>query len=226
MKIRLALIPVLLLLVAVLAPPALAATATLSAPSSAEVGETITATVTLEDVPIIAIWTLDWGDGDSNTYFSGAGTYEYTHRYHQSGDHEITVTVDGHAEVATISIATYEGRFADDDDSTFVDDIEWLADAEITYGCNPPHYTLFCPGKSVTRGQMAAFLARAFNWADAPDAGFVDTVGHTFEADINKLAAAGVTTGCKSHDGQPRFCPDRSVTRGQMAAFLHRAIDP
>ena len=101
MKIRLTLIPVLLLFIALLAPPALAATATVTAPPSAEVGETITAIVTLEDIPIIAIWTLDWGDGESDTYFSAAGTYEYDHRYHQSGDYDIAVTVDGHTESTT-----------------------------------------------------------------------------------------------------------------------------
>jgi hypothetical protein len=39
--------------------------------------------------------------------------------------------------------------------------IESLAAAGITQGCNPPLNDRFCPDKSVTRGQMAAFLARA-----------------------------------------------------------------
>jgi len=225
MKKRLALIPLLLLLfVGLIAPPAVAATATVTAPASAEVGETVTASVTLDDVPIIAIWSLDWGDGDSDTYFTGAGTYNNTHRYQQSGDYSISVTVDGHTETTTITIETYEGSFADDDNNTFVADIEWLAAAEITRGCNPPYNTLFCPDQTVTRGQMAAFLVRALGYADAPDAGFVDTVGHIFENDINKLAAAGVTRGCNPAEGNTRYCPNDPVTRGQMAAFLVRAF--
>ena len=38
-----------------------------------------------------------------------------------------------------------------------------LADAGITKGCNPPANDRFCPDDRVTRGQMAAFLNRAFN---------------------------------------------------------------
>lgn len=225
MRIRLALVlPMILLLTMLAAVPALAASATVTAPSSAEVGETVTASVTLTDVPIIAIWTLDWGDGASDTYFSAEGTYDNTHRYNESGDFQIAVTVDGATVTADITIETYEGSFADDDNSTFVDDIEWLAAEGITRGCNPPHNTLFCPNQTVTRGQMAAFLSRALDYGNAPDAGFVDTVGHTFEADINKLAAAGVTRGCNPAEGNTKFCPDDPVTRGQMAAFLVRAF--
>ena len=51
--------------------------------------------------------------------------------------------------------------FADDDDSIFENDIDKLATAEITLGCNPPANTNFCPEGTVTRGQMAAFLHRA-----------------------------------------------------------------
>ncbi|NOX23331.1 MAG: S-layer homology domain-containing protein, partial [Actinobacteria bacterium] len=45
-----------------------------------------------------------------------------------------------------------------------------------------------------------------------------------FEADIAKLAAAGITQGCNPPTND-RFCPDDSVTRGQMAAFLNRAAN-
>jgi hypothetical protein len=51
--------------------------------------------------------------------------------------------------------------FTDDDDSIFESDIDKLATAGVTLGCNPPVNDMFCPGKAVTRGQMAAFLHRA-----------------------------------------------------------------
>jgi len=35
--------------------------------------------------------------------------------------------------------------------------------------------------------------------------------------------AAGITAGCDPPVND-RFCPDDVVTRGQMAAFLHRAL--
>ena len=46
------------------------------------------------------------------------------------------------------------------DDSVFKADIQWLADAGVTKGCNPPANTEFCPGDNVTREQMAAFMHR------------------------------------------------------------------
>ena len=53
-------------------------------------------------------------------------------------------------------------------------------------------------------------------------AGFADTGGSVHEANVDALAAVGVTKGCAT---EPlRFCPDRAVTRGQMASFLARAL--
>lgn len=47
------------------------------------------------------------------------------------------------------------------DSHTFHNDIDWLADANVTKGCNPAQgNTRFCPDDEVTRGQMAAFLKR------------------------------------------------------------------
>jgi hypothetical protein len=43
----------------------------------------------------------------------------------------------------------------------FAGDIERLATAEITRGCNPPQNSLYCPDDEVTRGQMTAFLHRS-----------------------------------------------------------------
>ena len=115
------------------------------------------------------------------------------------------------------------GTFYDDDGSVFEDDIEWLAAEGITRGCNPPINDRFCPDSSVTRGQMAAFLTRALELPSAPTAGFVDTVGSTFENDIDRLAAAGITRGCNP-PANDRFCPDDPVRREVMAAFLVRAL--
>lgn len=116
----------------------------------------------------------------------------------------------------------HEGRFADDEISVFVADIEWLAQTGVTKGCNPPFNDWFCPDETVTRGQMAAFLNRALALAPA-ESDFVDTGGSIFEADIGALAAAGITKGCDPPANQ-HFCPGDPVTRGQMAAFLVRAL--
>jgi hypothetical protein len=114
--------------------------------------------------------------------------------------------------------------FTDDDESIFEGDIDRMATAGITKGCNPPVNDRFCPDSKVTRGQMAAFLVRALGYAD--DGGgdlFTDDNGSVFEGDIDRLGTAGVTKGCNPPTND-RYCPDSAVTRGQMAAFLHRAL--
>ena len=119
-----------------------------------------------------------------------------------------------------------EDHFVDDDMSLFEDDINRLAEAGITRGCNPPNNDRFCPAGVVTRGQMAAFLVRAFDLSDDGRGDlFVDDDGSTFEHDIDILGTAGITKGCNPPDND-RFCPDQPVTRGAMAAFLHRAFSP
>ena len=116
------------------------------------------------------------------------------------------------------------GRFSDDDESIHETAIEAIAAADITRGCDPPQNTSFCPDATVTRGQMAAFLARAF--ADRVPTGaaaeFVDVAGSVFLDDIAWLSSSGITKGCNP-PANDRFCPDGAVTRGQMAAFLVRA---
>ena len=106
--------------------------------------------------------------------------------------------------------------FIDDETSPHEVDINRLAAAGVTTGCAP---NLFCPTATVTRGQMASFLARAYDLPSSAEDHFEDDEGSIHEVDINRLAAAGITTGCDA----TRFCPDALVTREQMAAFLHRS---
>jgi hypothetical protein len=68
---------------------------------------------------------------------------------------------------------------------------------------------------------MASFIARALSLPTASSDYFSDDAGSLHEADINRLALAGITNGC----GGTRYCPASVVTREQMAAFLHRALD-
>ncbi len=114
-------------------------------------------------------------------------------------------------------------KFTDDDTSVFADAIERISAAGITKGCNPPVNDRFCPDAVVTRGQMAAFLTRALDLPSSPGDDFDDDDGSVFEQSIQSLAAAGITKGCNPPTND-RFCPDRAVTRAQMAAFLYRAL--
>ena len=125
-----------------------------------------------------------------------------------------------------VAVMAAGGTFVDDDDSIFEADIEWLASANVTKGCNPPTNDRYCPDDNVTRGQMAAFLVRALGLTDNGGGNtFIDDNGSIFEEDIARLAAAGITKGCNPPLND-RFCPDQPVTRGQMAAFLNRALVP
>lgn len=110
-----------------------------------------------------------------------------------------------------------DGRFRDvPTHHRFHDDIEALAASGITTGCGSGS---FCPDRTVTRGEMAAFLDRALGLRDG-SVTFRDTRRHRFATSISALATNDITTGC----GSGRFCPERPVTRGEMAAFLDRAL--
>jgi hypothetical protein len=108
--------------------------------------------------------------------------------------------------------------YSDVEGSRFYSDILWIAQREITRGCSA---TRFCPKESVTRGQMASFLARAFALPHVSRDYFKDDDGLIHEDNINRLAGAGITTGCTS----TRFCPHGNLRRGQMATLLDRALD-
>ena len=121
--------------------------------------------------------------------------------------------------------STKANVFFDDNDSIHEDAINSLAVAGITKGCNPPANDRYCPDSPLTRGQMAAFINRSFDLPE-PDTGnrFIDDDDSPFEADIARLAAAGITQGCNP-PLNTRYCPGEPITRGQMAVFLARAMD-
>jgi hypothetical protein len=121
--------------------------------------------------------------------------------------------------------ATLADFFADDDDSIFEGDINRLAAAGVTKGCNLPATDQFCPDARVTREQMAAFLVRGFGYEDPGDGNlFTDDDNSIFEGDIDRLGTAGITQGCNPPEND-RFCPGEPVLRDQMASFLARAME-
>src|SRR5215213_2394508 len=102
--------------------------------------------------------------------------------------------------------------------------IKQLAAEGITTGCGSGNY---CPETLVTRAQMAIFLLRAKHGESyvppgaGSDTGFTDVPPTYWAAAwIKQLAAEGITTGC----GTGQYCPEGTVTREQMAAFLSRVF--
>ncbi|HEX2766203.1 MAG TPA: S-layer homology domain-containing protein [Candidatus Limnocylindria bacterium] len=108
--------------------------------------------------------------------------------------------------------------FWDDGASAHEPDINAVAEAGITGGCGDGRY---CPGQAVTRAEMATFLSRALSIPESATDAFWDDDGSMHEPNINAVASASIAGGC----GSGKYCPASSVTRGQMAAFLHRALD-
>ncbi len=117
--------------------------------------------------------TFRWGRWPSEARSEGA-TGPFTPSYQRISRalvDEYTITFDqsvpsyagipaGDDLVAAVEIGTL-GPFIDDDLSVFETDIDKLATAGITYGCNPPTNDRFCPDGFVTSGQLAAFFHRA-----------------------------------------------------------------
>jgi hypothetical protein len=120
--------------------------------------------------------------------------------------------------------ATAEDFFVDDDGNIFEGDINKLAAARITRGCNPPVNDRYCPSVFMTRAQMATMMVRGFGLTGgAGDDLFVDDDGNIHERDIDILGTNGVTRGCNPPVND-RYCPNDFITRGQMAAFIYRVF--
>jgi hypothetical protein len=115
------------------------------------------------------------------------------------------------------------GTFTDDDGNTHEGFIEAVAAEGITLGCNPPANTNYCPDQGVSRQQMATFLVRALDLPATSTDYFTDDTGSVHESNINALRESGITAGCNP-PANDNFCPNSTVTREQMAAFLVRAF--
>ena len=66
-------------------------------------------------------------------------------------------------------------------------------------------------------------LSRAFNYPYVNANSFSDDNGHIFEADIERLAAKGITKGCNP-PANTHFCPDQKLRRDAFATFIARAL--
>ena len=112
--------------------------------------------------------------------------------------------------------ATAADYFQDDEGNVHEAAINRVAAMGVTSGCGPDR---FCPDATVSRAQMASLVARGFGIAPAATSAFVDIDGTHF-VNIAGLEARRIIRGCSAD----RFCPDRPVTRDQMATFLAAAM--
>ena len=163
-----------------------------------------------DDEPVAIEWAVDGekaGEGsDIVATFGSRGAFELAAH-----------ADDGTTIVTKTALVLIGDAFADTASSVFRTDVIWASATGLTVGCGPGR---FCPDRSITRGEAAAFLNRFFALPAGPNA-FGDDAGSVFEEDINALAFAGITTGCRL-DG---FCPDRPISREEWAAMLARALE-
>ena len=127
---------------------------------------------------------------------------------------------------ATIVVvgAMAAGGFDDDEGTVHEPAIDALAErgvlAETDCGSG-----LICPGEPISRWVMAVWLVRALGESpsEAPTR-FSDVDPDAWWAPyVERLAEMRVTQGCAT--GPARYCPNQSVTRGQMSTFIARAFD-
>lgn len=136
------------------------------------------------------------------------------------------VLVIGVLMIGTAALAQLApgGTFTDDDGNPHEPDIEAIAAAGITQGCNPPTNDRYCPNASVTRAEMAAFLLRGTGQQNTLPAfqGYFSDVpnGAWFTGYVERLFELGITTG----NANGTYEPNGLVTRAEMAAFVLRAI--
>jgi hypothetical protein len=117
--------------------------------------------------------------------------------------------------------------FTDDETSVHENNINRLAQADIIQGTTA---TTFSPEAPVSRAQMATFIAEALEFIrgaalpEGPDA-FTDDETSVHEANINRLANAGIVQGTgASANGKAVYSPSGLVSRAQMASFIIQAL--
>lgn len=142
-----------------------------------------------------------------------------------------TTSITGKAEVVTsqsskatlpnpgltvneITINKGKNPFRDISGSSFKNYIQWVYEKGITTGFTPTTYN---PKGNVTRGEMAVFLWRLSGSPSYNPPFNVYNDVTNYKNQILWLTAVQVTTGTA-----PRYNPNGNVTRGQMAAFMHR----
>ncbi|MGA7273122.1 MAG: S-layer homology domain-containing protein [Acidimicrobiia bacterium] len=111
--------------------------------------------------------------------------------------------------IATPLTVVAAAGFTDVSDSNvFTADIQWLSDAGVTKGCNPPANTEFCPSDNVTREQMAAFMHRFAEYMGAAD-------GTPAQAD-NASTVNGVSVEHFFHQAAPNTTDEVIGTYGPV----------
>ncbi len=160
----------------------------------------------------------------------------YMHMYYESGPRSNPADFNGPkqtiwhtktlltntAPLSQLHSGTFAtGYFNDVYPSSHHDDIYKLERAGFTTGYGSR--VIFNPWGNLTRAEIATFIARAAKLPPRPNnySSFNDVPVNTYYTGaVEAIRAAGISGGC----GNNNFCPNRLVTRQEMAVFLQRAL--
>ncbi|MFN7937227.1 MAG: SBBP repeat-containing protein [Bryobacteraceae bacterium] len=173
--------------------------------------------------PWYAFSSAPWVTLTSNALSQGNGSLNFTLSQHAGASPRTAIVQVAGNQVHILQKGSSTlAPFADvPNNHQFVDYVRLMKDNAITSGCDATNY---CPDQRTTRGQMAVFIVRSLVGSDdfvfPATPYFTDVPAtHPFFKWIQKLRQINVTQGCNL----TQYCPDESVTRGQMAAFLIRS---
>lgn len=117
-------------------------------------------------------------------------------------------------------LPVYDGSFGDVTvNNRHAGAVAFVSERGISTGCADG---AFCPDDGVTRAQMALFTVRMMHGPDfilptPTTSRYLDVpTSHKHAGAIEQLAIDGIELTC----GDGAFCPDRPVSRDEMAAFL------
>jgi hypothetical protein len=167
---------------------------------------------------VVAGQLIGWVGDSGNAEWTGSHLHFELHD--PSG---VVVNPTPHVDAAILlaqpPIDPYVGYFKDDEISVHQANIDKIFEVGITKGCNPPLNDQFCPGREITRGEMAAFLRRDLELPDVEIDYYSDDDASVFVGDINALAEAGIAFGCTDTE----YCPDLPLVRDELAELFVRA---
>ena len=161
---------------------------------------------------------------DDNAPVFAAATAAHTVAKGQTATQTITIDVADLRELepACIEEANSDHGFTDVPRTSYAySDVGCIKDLGVTQGTSP---TTYSPQQTVTREQMAAFLARLYrtvtgNKCGSTNHGYSDVPRTSYAySDVGCIKDLGVTQGTSP----TTYSPQQTVTREQMAAFLAR----
>ena len=141
------------------------------------------------------------------------------------GPEPVDESAESHSEESLAQAAAQ--RFDDVAvDSYFAPAVGWLLVNGISVGCDED---TFCVSRPLTRQQFVVFLWRAAGEPEPSSAGsriFEDVAAGSYgDRAIGWAFEEGVTKGCTADENdRRRFCPNRSITRAQIATLLYRYV--